>query len=26
LKVFNLNYPEALQRIACGEEVGTLIS
>ena len=26
LKVFNLNYPDALKRIACGEEIGTLIS
>jgi uridylate kinase len=26
LKVFNLNQPNALQRIACGEEIGTLIS
>ena len=26
LKVFNLNHPDALKRIACGEEIGTLIS
>jgi len=26
LKVFNLNYPDALKKIACGEEIGTLIS
>ena len=26
LKVFNLNHPDALQRIACGEEIGTLKS
>ena len=26
LKVFNLSHPDALKRIACGEEIGTLIS
>ena len=26
LKVFNLNHPDALKKIACGEEIGTLIS
>ena len=26
LKVFNWNHPDALKRIACGEEIGTLIS
>ena len=26
VKVFNLNHPDALKRIACGEEIGTLIS
>ena len=26
LKVFNLNHRDALKRIACGEEIGTLIS
>ncbi|MBD62715.1 MAG: UMP kinase [Gammaproteobacteria bacterium] len=26
LKVFNLDYPDALKRIACGDEIGTLIS
>jgi uridylate kinase len=26
LKVFNLNHEDALKRIACGEEIGTLIS
>ena len=26
LKVFNLNHSDALKRIACGEEIGTLIS
>ena len=26
LKVFNFNHPDALKRIACGEEIGTLIS
>ena len=26
LKVFNLNQPDSLKRIACGEEIGTLIS
>ena len=26
IKVFNLNHPDALKRIACGEEIGTLIS
>ena len=26
LKVFNLNQDDALKRIACGEEIGTLIS
>lgn len=26
LKVFNWNHPDALKRIACGEDIGTLIS
>jgi uridylate kinase len=26
LKVFNFNHPDALKKIACGEEIGTLIS
>ena len=26
LKVFNLNHPDALKKIACGAEIGTLIS
>ena len=26
IKVFNLNHPDALKKIACGEEIGTLIS
>jgi len=26
LKVFNVNHPHALSKIACGEEIGTLIS
>jgi uridylate kinase len=26
LKVFNLNHTDARKKIACGEEIGTLIS